>query len=98
MTDARQATLELARLKEESQLQSEVARMEEDNFRVVEDNYRRGRTSYLDLITALRDRSDARARWNAAYFSTLKTHVQLLQLEGKAHAWLLAFDEKFQNP
>ncbi len=97
-TQAQQTAIELVRLKEESQLQSEVARMEEDNFRTVEDNYRRGRTSYLDLITALRDRSDARARWNSGYFSTLKTHVQLLKLEGKAHAWLLAFDEKFKNP
>jgi|GEM_PF-4740371 len=93
-SQARQVVLDLKRLKQEALLQAEVAQMEEDNFRLVEDNYRRGRTGYLDLITALRDRADARARWQTAYFSALRTHVQHLQLEGKAHAWLLAFDEK----
>jgi hypothetical protein len=80
-------------LNEEALLQAEVAQMEEDNFRLVEDNYRRGRTGYLDLITALRDRADARARWQTAYFSAIRTHVQRLQLEGKAHGWLLSFEK-----
>ena len=91
-SEAQQTALNLGRLKEEALLQAEVAQMEEDNFRLVEENYRRGRSSYLDLITALRDRADARSRWNASYFETLQTHVKLLQLEGRAHAWLLAYD------
>ena len=92
-SQARQTTLELKRLAEEALLQAEVASMEEDNFRLVEDNYRRGRSSYLDLITALRDRADARARWNASYFATLVAHVRILQLEGGAYGWLLNFEK-----
>jgi multidrug efflux system outer membrane protein len=92
-SQARQTTLELKRLAEEALLQAEVASMEEDNFRLVEDNYRRGRSSYLDLITALRDRADARARWNASYFATLVAHVKILQLEGGAYGWLLNFEK-----
>jgi outer membrane protein len=92
-SQARQIVLDLRRLNEEALLQAEVAQMEEDNFRLVEDNYRRGRTGYLDLITALRDRADARARWQTAYFSAIRTHVQRLQLEGKAHGWLLSFEK-----
>jgi outer membrane protein TolC len=68
----------------------ELMEMERLSFEQLEDNYRRGRVSYLDLITGIRDLSEAREQYYASYFSLIKAAARHRATEGALYAWILS--------
>jgi len=63
-------------------LNEDLFALEEKSYRLLESEYQQGRASYLDLITGLRDRSDAELRLSSAYFNLRETLTKLQFHEG----------------
>ncbi len=74
--------LQLHTLQENFKLNLELLDLSQQSYDFLEEEYRRGRISYLDIITGLNDLLDAKTRYLTSYFSLLQSLAQDRYYEG----------------
>ncbi|MGK5088559.1 TolC family protein [Bdellovibrionota bacterium FG-2] len=80
--------LDLEKQKANYKLNEELLRLDEQSFAFLDEQYQSGGLSYLDLITAINDLSDARTRFYQMTFALLETNARYHSLEGKLYETL----------
>jgi len=69
-------------------LEAEVEEVEVKNYSYLESQYREGKIPFLDLVTALRDRSEAKIRRVRARIRDLQITIEHQSIEGKLYDWI----------
>jgi outer membrane protein len=80
--------LDLKRTEQNYQLTQELLNSEEEAFSIINEEYRQGRSSYLDLTTALDSLFDARLSFASIYFSALDKKSQYHYHQGDLYETL----------
>lgn len=92
-SDLSKMSIEIQEKIENCKNSEELYKLEEDNYQLIYSDYRNGKVAYLDLITSLKAKAEAKAKYYSAFFDLKKSIFNFYYQQGSLYEHICKEDK-----